>query len=89
MAQEKAGFAELLDTPQSRAGRHLFFAERECTKISGVSRDESSREINDVGIIGAGTMGCGIAIAFLQAGYLVTLLETRQYLLDQGLQSNF
>ncbi len=85
LAQEKAGFAELLDTPQSRAGRHLFFAERECTKISGVSRDESSREINDVGIIGAGTMGCGIAIAFLQAGYLVTLLETRQDLLDQGL----
>jgi len=85
LAQEKAGFAELLDTPQSRAGRHLFFAERECTKVPGVARLERPRDIAKVAVVGAGTMGRGIAIAFLQAGYPVTLLETTQSALDQGL----
>ncbi len=86
LAQEKAGFAELLDTPQSRAGRHLFFAERECTKVPGVAKTERPRDIASVAVIGAGTMGRGIAIAFLQAGYPVTLLETTQGALDQGLE---
>ncbi|WP_228848637.1 3-hydroxyacyl-CoA dehydrogenase NAD-binding domain-containing protein [Halocynthiibacter styelae] len=85
LRQEKAGFAELLDTPQSRAGRHLFFAERECTKVPGVARANRPRDIASVAVIGAGTMGRGIAIAFLQAGYPVTLLETTQGALDQGL----
>ena len=85
LAQEKAGFAELLDTPQSRAGRHLFFAERECTKVPGVSREQRPRDIASVAVIGAGTMGRGIAIAFLQAGYPVTLLEATQGALEQGL----
>jgi 3-hydroxyacyl-CoA dehydrogenase len=85
LGQEKAGFAELLDTPQSRAGRHLFFAERECTKVPGVARANRPRDIASVAVIGAGTMGRGIAIAFLQAGYPVTLLETTQGALDQGL----
>lgn len=85
LAQENAGFAELLDTPQSRAGRHLFFAERECTKVPGVTRPNRPRDIASVAVIGAGTMGRGIAIAFLQAGYPVTLLETTQGALDQGL----
>ena len=86
LAQEKAGFAELLDTPQSRAGRHLFFAERECTKVPGVTRADRSRDISSVAVIGAGTMGRGIAIAFLQAGYPVTLLETTQGVLELGLE---
>ena len=86
LAQERAGFAELLDTPQSRAGRHLFFAERECTKVPGVAKTERPRDIASVAVIGAGTMGRGIAIAFLQAGYPVTLLETTQGALDQGLE---
>ncbi|NOE27875.1 3-hydroxyacyl-CoA dehydrogenase NAD-binding domain-containing protein [Ruegeria sp. HKCCD6157] len=85
LAQEKAEFAELLNTPQSRAGRHLFFAERECTKVPGVSRGQRPRDIASVAVIGAGTMGRGIAIAFLQAGYPVTLLETTQGALEQGL----
>ena len=85
LAQEKAGFAELLDTPQSRAGRHLFFAERECPKVPGVARGQRPRDIAKVAVIGAGTMGRGIAIAFLQAGYPVTLLETTQGALEQGL----
>ena len=86
LAQEKAGFAELLDTPQSRAGRHLFFAERECNKVPGVTRADRPRDIASVAVIGAGTMGRGIAIAFLQAGYPVTLLETTQGALEQGLE---
>ncbi|WP_299665335.1 3-hydroxyacyl-CoA dehydrogenase NAD-binding domain-containing protein [uncultured Ruegeria sp.] len=86
LAQEKAGFAELLDTPQSRAGRHLFFAERECTKVPGVTRADQPRSISSVAMIGAGTMGRGIAIAFLQAGYPVTFLETTQGALEQGLE---
>ncbi|WP_291729715.1 3-hydroxyacyl-CoA dehydrogenase NAD-binding domain-containing protein [Leisingera sp. F5] len=86
LAQEKAGFAELLDTPQSRAGRHLFFAERECTKVPGVTRADQPRSISSVAVIGAGTMGRGIAIAFLQAGYPVTFLETTQTALELGLE---
>ena len=85
LAQEKAGFAELLETPQSRAGRHLFFAERESPKVPGVARGQRPRDIVSVAVIGAGTMGRGIAIAFLQAGYPVTLLETTQGALEQGL----
>ena len=86
LAQEKKGFAELLDTPQSRAGRHLFFAERECIKISGVSRSDRPRNIKSVAVIGAGTMGCGIAVTFLQAGFPVTLVETTQTTLEEGLE---
>jgi len=86
LAQEKAGFAELLDTPQSRAGRHLFFGERECLKVPGVARGQQPRGIAKVAVIGAGTMGRGIAIAFLQAGYPVTLLETTQSALELGLE---
>ena len=85
LIKEMAGFAELLKTPQSRAGRHLFFAERECIKVPGVRNDHQPRDINKVAVIGAGTMGRGIAITFLEAGYAVTLLETTQDLLEQGL----
>ena len=87
LAQEKAGFAELLDTPQSRAGRHLFFAERECTKVPGVARTDQPRDIVSVAVIGAGTMGRGIAITFLQAGFPVTLVETTKTALEQGLEN--
>lgn len=87
LAKEKAGFAELLDTPQSRAGRHLFFAERECTKVPGLARTDQPRDIVSVAVIGAGTMGRGIAITFLQAGFPVTLVETTKTALEQGLEN--
>ena len=86
LAQEKAGFADLLDTPQSLAGRHLFFAERECTKVPGVDRTDRPRDIATVAVIGVGTMGRGIAITFLQAGFPVTLVETTKTALEQGLE---
>jgi len=85
-----ACFKELLETPQARAMIHLFFAEREANKIPGVSfdkqgRDTAAHEISEVAVIGAGTMGSGITIACLDAGFPVTLLETSQQALDRGL----
>ena len=80
-------FRELLETPQARAMIHLFFAEREALKIPGVARDTRSRDINSIGVIGAGTMGSGIAIACLDAGLPVSLLETSEEALDRGLDN--
>jgi len=82
---DTASFRELLTTPQARAMIHLFFAEREANKIPGVSRDTPSREISEIAVIGAGTMGRGITIACLDAGFPVRLLETSQQALDSGL----
>jgi 3-hydroxyacyl-CoA dehydrogenase len=82
---DTASFRELLDTPQARAKIHLFFAEREASKIPGVSRDTPCREISEIAVIGAGTMGRGITIACLEAGFPVKLLETSQQALDSGL----
>ena len=82
---DNASFRELLETPQASAMIHLFFAEREANKIPGISQDTVPSEIGEVGIIGAGTMGSGIAIACLDAGFPVRLLETSQQALDRGL----
>ncbi len=85
LAADTIAFRELLITPQSRAMIHLFFGEREAQKIPSIARDTASRGINTVGVIGAGTMGTGIAIACLDAGLAVTLLETSEQALDHGL----
>jgi 3-hydroxyacyl-CoA dehydrogenase len=87
LAADTIAFRELLVTPQARAMIRLFFAEREAPKIPGVARDTASRDINSVSVIGAGTMGSGIAIACLDAGLPVTLLETTKQALDQGLDN--
>jgi 3-hydroxyacyl-CoA dehydrogenase len=78
-------FENLLETPQARALIHLFFAEREAQKIPGVTSDTPVREITSVAVIGAGTMGVGIAIACLDAGFDVTILEMSAEALDRGL----
>ncbi len=78
-------FVELLETPQARAMIRVFFAEREANKIPGVTRDTASRDINSVGVVGAGTMGSGITIACLDAGLAVILLETNEEALNRGL----
>ncbi|MCZ8544196.1 3-hydroxyacyl-CoA dehydrogenase NAD-binding domain-containing protein [Mesorhizobium qingshengii] len=83
LAAERALFAGLVASDQSRAQRHLFFAEREAAKLPG--KDTPKRRIGRVGVIGAGTMGGGIAIAFANGGYPVTLLETSQEALQRGL----
>ncbi|WP_428028046.1 3-hydroxyacyl-CoA dehydrogenase NAD-binding domain-containing protein [Altererythrobacter sp.] len=83
-AKERELFMKLMSGNQSRAMRHYFFAERAANKIDGVSADTSLIPINKVGIIGAGTMGGGIAMNFLSAGIPVTILEMQQEALDRG-----
>ncbi|WP_412028808.1 3-hydroxyacyl-CoA dehydrogenase NAD-binding domain-containing protein [Deinococcus yunweiensis] len=82
---EAAKFMEAKDSPQSRGLRHIFFAERESAKIPGITKDTPITEIKSAGIIGAGTMGGGIAMNFLNAGIPVTIVETAQDALDRGL----
>ncbi|MGN8199736.1 3-hydroxyacyl-CoA dehydrogenase NAD-binding domain-containing protein [Salinisphaera sp. RV14] len=84
MARERELFAELLDSPQSAALRHVFFAEREVARVPGLAKDTPQREIKRVAVLGAGTMGGGIAMNFLSAGIPVTLLENKQDALDRG-----
>ena len=82
---ERERFAHLVDTPESKALRHAFFAERQTTKIPDVPEDTPSREIDKAAVIGAGTMGGGIAMSFANAGIPVTIVETAQEGLDKGL----
>jgi len=70
---------------EGRAFRHLFFAERELRKIPGLSSDVKPRPVTRLGIVGAGTMGGGIAMCFANAGIPVTILDTSQANLDRGL----
>ena len=85
MAVEREGFTVLLNSPESKALRHAFFGERAASKIDDIGADVVPREIRTVGIIGAGTMGGGISMNFLNAGIPVTLVETSQEALDRGL----
>jgi len=82
---ERELFIDLMNGPESRALRHAFFGERAASKIPDVPEDTPRRTISKVGVIGAGTMGGGIAMNFLNAGIPVTILETKQEALDRGL----
>lgn len=84
IAVERAEFQKLLNGPQSAALRHIFMAERAAQKIPGLAPDLQPLPIRKVAIVGAGTMGSGIAMAFLAAGFPVTLVETQQTALDRG-----
>ena len=84
VVKEREMFMALLATTQSKAQRHVFFAERQATKIANVGPDEPTRPIRSVGVIGAGTMGGGIAMNFLSAGIPVTIVETAREALDRG-----
>jgi len=85
MAYEREIFTALMFTPESRALRHLFVAERAASKIPDVPDDTPKREIKSVAVIGAGTMGGGISMNFLNAGIPVKILEMKQEALDKGL----
>ncbi|KKJ03003.1 3-hydroxyacyl-CoA dehydrogenase NAD-binding domain-containing protein [Burkholderia gladioli] len=85
LIDEREGFVALVQTPESRALRHAFFGERAASKIPDVPADTPVREIRKLGVIGAGTMGGGITMNFLNAGLPVTLLETKQEALERGL----
>ena len=82
---EGSAFIELLNTPESKALRHAFFAMRAAAKIPDVPGTTSLRPIKSVAVIGAGTMGGGIAMNFAKAGIPGTVLETTQAALDKGL----
>lgn len=73
------------NTPQARAQQHVFFAQRAVGNIPGLDKSVAPRDIKTVGIIGAGTMGGGIAMNFANAGIPVVLLEVKQEFLDRGL----
>ena len=85
IAFEREQFGKLMFGSQSAAMRHLFFAERKAAKIDDVPADTQLREIKKIGVIGAGTMGGGISMNFLQAGYPVTIVEVKQDALDRGM----
>jgi len=85
MKRERAIFLELQASDQSRAQRHVFFAEREVVRIPGLPDDQPTREIKSAGVLGAGTMGGGIAMCFANAGIPVVLLDVKQEFIDKGM----
>jgi 3-hydroxyacyl-CoA dehydrogenase len=82
---ERELFLKLMNGEQSKAQRYAFFAEREAAKISGVPEGTKPRKVEQVAVIGAGTMGGGIAMSFVNAGIPVTLIETGEEPLKRGL----
>ena len=82
--KEREMFMALLGSTQSKAQRHVFFAERAAAKIADIGPDVATKPIARVGVIGAGTMGGGISMNFLSAGIPVTMVETAQEALDRG-----
>jgi len=83
---ERKLFGELMSGSQSAAQRYAFFAERQANKVPDVPDDTAVIPVNKVGIIGAGTMGGGIAMNFMNAGIPVTIVEVKQDALDRGLK---
>ncbi|MCA1246588.1 3-hydroxyacyl-CoA dehydrogenase NAD-binding domain-containing protein [Massilia sp. MS-15] len=85
LAFERSRFLHLMQTPESKALRHAFMAERAASKLPDVPADTPVRRIERAAVVGAGTMGGGIAMNFANAGIPVTILETSQEALDKGL----
>jgi 3-hydroxyacyl-CoA dehydrogenase len=82
---ERALFTKLLADPRSKALRHVFFAEREIARVPGIGPEVKPRPIAQAAVIGAGTMGGGIAMCFANAGIPVTLIEQEQAQVDNGM----
>ena len=87
LAREKAIFMECAASEQAKALQHIFFAERKVSQVKGIGRDVKLRAIAQVAVIGAGTMGSGIAAACLQAGLKVTLVDVSAASLERGSQA--
>jgi 3-hydroxyacyl-CoA dehydrogenase len=85
LTYERELFTQLMSGSQSAAQRYYFFAERQVAKIPDIPKDTPLIDIKKVGIIGAGTMGGGITMNFVNAGIPVTLVEAKQEFLDRGL----
>jgi 3-hydroxyacyl-CoA dehydrogenase len=84
-ARERAIFFELAQSEQAKALIHAFFAERGVSKVPGISKDTAATPVNRVGIVGAGTMGGGIAMACANAGINVRLTDATEAALDAGI----
>ena len=87
LKQERELFLALKASSQSKALRHAFFGEREVAKIPGLPTDTAVREVRSAAVIGAGTMGGGIAMCFANAGIAVTLLDAKQEALARGMST--
>ncbi|KNY22389.1 3-hydroxyacyl-CoA dehydrogenase [Methylobacterium sp. ARG-1] len=85
VAVERAEFRKLVEDPRSKALRYAFFAEREAARVPGLSKDTPRRPVETAAVIGAGTMGGGIAMCFANAGIPVTVIETEAGALERGL----
>src|ERR671937_1475158 len=85
LKRERELFVELLNSPESKAQRYFCFVEREAAKIPDVPADTAAKEIRKAAVIGAGTMGGGIAMNFANVGIPVTVVELAQEALDRGL----
>jgi len=85
LKRERELFVELLNSPESKAQRYFFFAEREAAKVPDVPADTPPRDVKKAAVIGAGTMGGGIAMNFANAGIPVTVIEVAQEALERGL----
>ena len=83
--EERSRFAALVEGNESKALRHMFFAERQTTKIPDVPEDTPKRKIESAAVIGAGTMGGGITMCFVNVGIPVTIIEMKQDALDRGM----
>jgi 3-hydroxyacyl-CoA dehydrogenase len=84
LARERELFLQCAQNGQSKALQHVFFAERKAANVPNLDKNVAKREVKSVAIIGAGTMGGGIAMNFLNVGIPVTLLEMKQDALDRG-----
>lgn len=82
---ERQAFYRLVVSSESKALRHAFFAERAASKIPDIPRDTATRSIEIAAVIGAGTMGAGIAMNFANVGIPVMILETKAEALEKGL----
>ncbi len=85
LERERELFKELVQSPESAAMRHIFFAERLAAKIKDLPKDTPQRDINKVAIIGGGTMGGGIAMCFANVGIPVVLVEINDEALQRGM----
>ena len=85
IAVERTLFGKLIVSPESAAMRHIFFAERQAAKIPDVPDQTPVLPVKKVGVIGAGTMGGGITMNFLNAGIPVAIVEMKQEALDRGI----
>ncbi len=85
LAKERAAFQRLRESEEAAALRYLFFAQREAVRVSGLEAAKP-RPVHEVGLVGGGLMGSGIAVCFLDAGFPVTLVERDQGALDAGVE---